>query len=121
LAIFRTKYLKKILIPILDGEIHIDIKKAYYGGMVEVYLLHAINVFCYDVNSLFPFIMANEGMPVGQPFYFVGDLNCIDIDLKDKIIFVHAKLKMPYLHKPFLPTKIHKNGVAGVTIYPVGE
>src|SRR5579871_413616 len=37
----------------------------YSGGRVEVYKGYGKNIHCYDVNSLFPFVMLNE-MPVGE-------------------------------------------------------
>jgi hypothetical protein len=36
-AIYRLKYMKSDTIPILTGGIYNDIKRAYYGGFVDVY------------------------------------------------------------------------------------
>jgi len=34
-------------------------------------------VKCYDVNSLYPTSMLKNLMPVGNPYYFEGDLDYI--------------------------------------------
>lgn len=37
-----------------------SIKKAYYGGVVEVYRPYGENLFYYDVNSLYPYSAIND-------------------------------------------------------------
>src|SRR5690606_19713576 len=77
-AIYRTKYMTDENIPILTGRVYDDIKKAYYGGMVEVYKPYAENLKKYDVNSLYPDSMKKRAMPVGNPIYFEGDLSYLE-------------------------------------------
>ena len=31
-------------------------------------------IYCYDVNSLYPFVMSSMEMPTGVPVYFEGDI-----------------------------------------------
>ena len=31
-------------------------------------------VYCYDINSLFPSVMAEYPMPIGKATYFEGDI-----------------------------------------------
>lgn len=31
-------------------------------------------LYYYDVNSLYPYIMATQPMPVGKPIYFEGNI-----------------------------------------------
>ena len=31
-------------------------------------------IYCYDVNSLYPFVMSSMEMPTGVPVYFEGDV-----------------------------------------------
>lgn len=41
------------------------IRKAYFGGRVEVFKNLAKDCYHYDVNSLYPSVMQNESFPVG--------------------------------------------------------
>jgi hypothetical protein len=35
-------------------------------------------IYAYDVNSLYPFVMFQFDMPVGKPVYFEGDILALD-------------------------------------------
>ncbi|KAF5182439.1 Dna polymerase, partial [Thalictrum thalictroides] len=41
------------------------IRRGYYGGHVDVYKPHGENLYYYDVNSLYPYIMKSYPMPCG--------------------------------------------------------
>lgn len=65
-TIFRTMFLdKKTEIPIITGNMYYDIKKGYTGGYVDVIKPYGKNIYRYDVNSLYPYVMKND-MPVGN-------------------------------------------------------
>ena len=63
------------------------------------------NIFCYDVNSLYPSVMANNLYPAGQIFQFEGDPTILDnywigegcvetkIDLYQPYLQIHHKTK----------------------------
>jgi len=77
--LFRSNYLQeldeqKIKIPAITGKIYDDIKKSYTGGAVDVYKPYGENIKVYDVKSLYPSVMLNNPMPVGNPTYFEGNI-----------------------------------------------
>lgn len=81
LRAFRTKFLNtNTNIPVITDEVFDFIKKSYTGGPVDVFIPHGFNVYHYDVNSLYPFVMQKYPMPVGDLTYFVGN---IDMDIND--------------------------------------
>jgi len=65
-AIFRSKYLKKDMIPIINGEIDKFIRGSFTGGSTEMIIPYGKKVFVYDVNSLYPSSMANNLFPIGK-------------------------------------------------------
>ena len=74
-AIYRSNFMKKEFnIPLIDGSTYTDLKKAYTGGMVDVYKPTSLGkVFSYDVNSLYPYAMLQD-MPL-NPIRYVTDFN----------------------------------------------
>ena len=68
LKIFKTNFLK-LDIPILKGGHDIFIRRSYFGGATDIYLRHAINVYYYDVNSLYPLAITKD-----MPHEFLGYL-----------------------------------------------
>lgn len=70
--IYRTNFMEELdnKLPILTGKIYTDIKKSYTGGAVDVYLPYGENLYLYDINSLYPSVMKEFPMPVGEPTYF---------------------------------------------------
>jgi hypothetical protein len=92
-AIFRSQYLKKDSIHMLSGSIANDIRQGYTGGACDMYIptpstdiTHSTDitpsikkkggekVYAYDVNSLYPSVMAKYKLPIGKPTYFSGDI-----------------------------------------------
>ena len=98
--IYRVKYLDKDnSISILHGLIYDFIYQSYYGGAVDAYIPSGKNIKSYDVNSLNPTSMRNNSMPIGNPYYFEGDLNYssnINFNyLKDSELNGDSKNKIP--------------------------
>ena len=50
-----------------------DIKLGYTGGSVDVFKFYGKNVYYYDVNYLYPYVLKHCSMPVGTT-YFIGDI-----------------------------------------------
>lgn len=105
LKIFRKKDLNDetfhINIPTRNQDTFI--RRGYYGGHVDVYKPYGENLFYYDVNSLYPYIMKSYPMPSGSP---VWHNNLEDEDLDNLFGFIEAYVVCPdSIEHPFLPHK----------------
>ena len=102
--IFRTNYLNDIKLPIIKGNIHKEIRNAYYGGVVEVFKNEGYNLKYYDVTSLYPFAMLND-MPTGDMLFSTDP----DLNNYFGIVFIEVNtfnLNSNYLNFPLLLHKI---------------
>jgi len=109
------------IIPQISGKIAKDIRQSYTGGAVDVYIPEnkkGTEVYCYDVNSLYPSVMSDNLMPIGTPTYFEGDIRKID---KDAFGFFYCNIVAPeYLEHPIIQTHVKTtNGIR--TIAPLGQ
>lgn len=118
--LFRTHYLKEDTIYMISGKIGEDIRKGYTGGAVDMYIPYSNKkIYAYDVNSLYPYVMANFKYPIGNPTYFEGDITKIE---PNAFGFFYCKIIAPEgLIHPIL--QIHHKGNDGQlrTIAPLGE
>jgi hypothetical protein len=73
-AIFRSKYLLDKTVPLITGQPFHDIKISYTGGSVETIINHGYNLFYYDINRLYPSVMMNKPVPIGNMKSFTGDI-----------------------------------------------
>lgn len=120
--IFRTHFMPKMIIPMIYGEDFKNIKKSYTGGATDMFIptnRKNEKVYGYDVNSLYPFIMSNYPMPVGNKTYFKGDIRKIN---SDAFGFFYCRITTPTnIKHPILQTHVQtKSGlrtVAGVGTY----
>lgn len=132
-AIYRSNFLKNFKIPLIEGDLFNQLKKGYTGGSVDVYKPQPEpneKVYRYDVNSLYPSVMKQNEMPIGNPIYFEGDINLIKEDtgynlIKKPFGFFEVKVTAPDYYKdkpmkiPILQTRIKtKNGLR--TVAPLG-
>lgn len=67
-----------ILFPELSYDTDTYIRKSYRGGVVQVsekYKGMEINenVYCYDVNSMYPYNMVTKLLPYGEPIFYNGE------------------------------------------------
>lgn len=114
LTIFRMKYYDDQLFPIHIPNQNEDqfIRKGYYGGHTDVYKPFGTDLYYYDVNSLYPFVMKEYPMPCGVPVWY-GNLE--DKDLDNVLGFIEAYVVCPKtIKKPFLPYRNDK----GTLIFP---
>jgi hypothetical protein len=120
-AIFRTHFLKFNTIPSLFGKIASDIRQSYTGGAVDMYIpkpINGVKLHCYDVNSLYPFVMKEYPMPTGKPIQFYGDIRKID---PNAFGFFFCEIIAPdNLKHPILQTHVKINNSIR-TIAPLGQ
>jgi hypothetical protein len=90
--VYLTEYYVNNIPTINKASIYKDIKEAYYGGITEVYKPFGVNLFYYDVNSLYPYV-SHQPMP-GLTATKVTFYNPID-DLENLFGFFYCKIKTP--------------------------
>ena len=115
--IFRSKYYTKEIIQQSHGCMYSFIKNSYRGGVSDIYRPRLENGYYYDVNSLYPYVMANNYMPVGVGQYVNVKLDT-NFNIHDFFGFISVKVKCPKsLYIPFLTVNHPQYGL----ISPVGE
>jgi len=78
LAIYRNNFMGDAKIPLIHGALYDFLVQGYTGGSVDVYKPTGNNIYRYDVNSLYPFVMQKFPMPIGNISYFEGDITQIN-------------------------------------------
>lgn len=58
--VFLKNFYSKNIPLVNKASIYRDIKKAYYGGITEVYKPFGHNIYYYDVNSLYPYVALQD-------------------------------------------------------------
>lgn len=78
--LFHSKYYQNNIPLITNANMFNDLKKAYYGGITEVYKPYGENLYYYDVNSLYPFVAYNPmpGISCLKEYYY-SDVNLNDL------------------------------------------
>ncbi|BDI12843.1 hypothetical protein (mitochondrion) [Phanerochaete sordida] len=129
MKIFKVHYMPKDTIYQLLGNVEKDIRESYTGGAVDVYQHHNVihndfsvnektQCYYYDVNSLYPKVMASFKMPVGKPIAFEGDIRAVD---PKAFGFFYCHIFCPdYIQHPILQRRIKTaNGLR--TVAGTGE
>ncbi len=90
--LFRRKFLGSTVIKDTD-RVNPYIRQAYYGGRCEVFKKVAPKSYLFDFNSLYPSVMIDNYMPVGQA-YLINTPKIPDIN-EHPCAFVEAEIMTP--------------------------
>ena len=139
-AIFRSNYLKDLnksgyYIPLIEGPMYKQLKLSYTGGSLDMY--HPSNtginglrhkVYCYDINSIFPYCMTEEvtmsviSNKMKYVTYFEGDVSLLPNSFKDPFGFYNSIVETTTpLEHPILQLKHKTKNGAVRTISPLGK
>jgi len=102
--ILKNRYLDGGLRNYMTKEHEDYIRNAYHGGRVEVFKRHGYNLNYYDVNSLYPFVMANYEYPTGKHFFTNNPLAYY----RHLLGVCKVKVYYPYQNITMLPHKLDK-------------
>jgi len=117
LKIFRMQFYDPNIFPIHIPNKNEDtfLRRGYYGGHTDTYKPYGVDLYYYDVNSLYPYVMKEFPMPCGEP---VWRASLQDQDIDALFGFIEAYIVCPKtISKPFLPFRDKNNTL----IFPTGE
>ena len=103
MRIFRQNddYYKNFPIHIPNRNVDTFIRRGHYGGHTDVYKPFGEDLYYYDVNSLYPFVMKEFPMPGGVP---VWRKNLEEVELDTLFGFFEAYVECPsHISRPILP------------------
>jgi hypothetical protein len=126
MRIFKIHFMPANSIYQILGKTEFDIRESYTGGSVDVYIpsnrttpffgnyrpMHRL-LYSYDVNNLYPTVMANAPMPIGKPVAFEGDIIKVE---PEAFGFFYCKISTTkYLEHPILQRRIKtENGMRSI-------
>lgn len=104
LKIFLSRYYDDSITPIthIEGNIDSFIRRSYRGGVVDVYKPVLEDGFCYDVNSLYPYVMGKYLMPSTFIKHTRSDVAVEGFDINNFFGFVEVDVCCTDLEMPFL-------------------
>lgn len=114
LAAFRTNYYDHNKTPVVKLSTYKDsfVRKAYLGGIVDVYKPYLTDGYHYDVNSLYPYIMKTNNVPIGQSTIVT------EIDIENFFGYIKAEVESPIdSYIPYLSIKLED----GKIVSPIGK
>lgn len=120
LSLFRSNYYDEVQFPIHIPNKNEDtfIRRGYYGGHADAYTPYGENLYYYDINSLYPFVMKEFPMPGGVPVWH-SDLDSMELD--SMFGFIQAYVECPKtMKRPFLPYRNEKDKDR-ILLFPTGE
>lgn len=105
------------LISSLNQKEDLFIRLSFYGGRNEIIKPLFDNAYFYDINSLYPFIMSNNDLPIGKPNYIKTVVfNEHFYGFLDVLISCPTNIRLPIL--PIKSKELHSE--LGI-LYPTGS
>jgi len=94
-------------------------RNAYYGGRTEIFkmFLDDGRYHCFDVNSLYPFVMKNNSFPFSPPRRINPSLNVV----KNFCGITEARVSVSDVDIPVLPFKKEIRKGVNKLVFPVGR
>jgi hypothetical protein len=112
--VFRTMFLKRAIHSSTLHEYNL-IKPSYFGGSVQLYTNNGHNLYYYDVNSLYPYVMLKP-----LPEKYISTIKNVDVTEfidKNYFGFIDCEIEIPdSVNRPQVPVR-HEGSV----IYPTGH
>lgn len=107
--------------PMLNVELFNELKKSYRGGFCYVNPINQNKIIddmmVFDVNSLYPSVMYNELMPVGNPIFYDGKY----VEDKYHPLYIQEIKCCFELKKNKIPTLLAKNSYSNKNEYIVSS
>ncbi len=119
LKTFQTGYLNQ-KINMTNRESNDEMKKGYYGGRTEIFrmILPDDKYRCYDVNSLYPYVMFNNEFPISKPKIIHNPTKTM---IKEYCGITECTIIAPKkLYLPVLPYKLNLGG-HNKLVFPLGK
>lgn len=109
------KYLKDntdiFLNSITRYDLDMQIRNSFYGGRVEIFNTYGENIYAYDMNSMYPYVMCKYDMPIGKYIKITNN----EWDKEGYLGYGKFKVKCPSLYLPVLPYRADK------LYFPIGQ
>jgi hypothetical protein len=106
LKVWRKDYLHQTIWKPHDN-VSEFVRSGYHGGRVEVFKRQSDHLMCYDVNSMYPYVMCED-----LPIEYIAESR----QLKENYYgFVQAEVIVPDIYIPVLPIRQEK------LFFPIGK
>ena len=115
--LLKHKYFKKPIYS-LDEQTEADIRSYYFGGRTEIFIREIEEGYYYDINSLYPKVMADNDMPISRPTIHKSPYG-INIDSDMGFVYCNIDFKNTKEIIPLIPYKMKINNSTKL-IYPEG-
>jgi hypothetical protein len=79
-------------------------RSCYQGGRCEIFKFRGDSVACYDINSMYPYVMRKHPYPVGKPT-ILKKQNFDSAISSGFLGLIHADIICPDIHIPLLPIR----------------